>query len=93
MRKEGLAAVAGLLQKYKQLKAPQGTVIEVFLVAVKDVCGLELKRNAVAYRPGSRTLSVSLMGPMKHEVLLHQKAILAHCEAHLGRGSTPSAIV
>ncbi len=93
MRHEGLASLAGLLARYKRLKAPQGAVVAVFLVAVKDVCGFELKKAVVGYRPGTKTLSVSLAGPLKNEIILNQKRILVECRKQLDEASAPKAIV
>ncbi len=93
MRHEGLASLAGLLARYKRLKAPQGAVIAVFLTAVKEVCGLEIKKAVVGYRPATKTLSVALAGPLKNEIILNQKRILAECRKQLDEASTPRAIV
>ncbi len=92
MRGEHLRSVGDLLQKYRTLRAPQGTVITSFLLAVQTVCKFELKKHAVKYNPHAKAVFLILAGPAKHEILLHTNEILQFCVRDIGAENAPRSI-
>ncbi len=85
--------VGELLLRYAHLKPPQGTVIEVFLRAVAECCGVVLRKNIVTYRAGSRTVGISVAGSLRQEIILHKKQILTYCAREMGVDNAPKDIV
>lgn len=94
MRNKGdaLTPLQALLGRFKQLRPPQGSVIDVFIQAAHDVCGVSLKREHVRYTVATRTIGVVAPGPMKSELALKKGAVLAACAKVLGT-HTPTNIV
>ncbi len=83
-----------LFEKYKKiLKAPQGVIIDCFIEVVDDVIGLKIAKQQISYTVHSRTLSVRVSGPLKSEIKLRKKEILAHMKGRLGDQGAPIEIV
>jgi len=94
MRGEGIKKVNTLLEKYtKNIKAPQRSVESAFIKAVFTTLGITLKKEQVRYSVSSRTLSVSVTGPLKSEILFHKAALFKACSALLGEKNAPHHIV
>ncbi|MBX9906750.1 DciA family protein [Patescibacteria group bacterium] len=92
VRGKNIQTVGNLLLKYKNLKAPQGTVVQVCIKVVYEVCGFALKKEYVRYNAHNKTLSITLSGPAKTELLLRKKQILEKCSEELG-SQTPQALI
>lgn len=83
-----------LFDRYKKLlRAPQGSVVKVFCEVVKDEYGFEIQKERVDYNPHTKIIYLKMSGPIKHELLLGKKKLLAGCEERLGGSSSPKAIV
>ncbi len=92
MRSGNIQNLGSLLAKYKNLRAPQETVVKVFLEEVKEVCGITLPKRLVTYKTTTKTLFVATSGPGKTEITLSKKRLLAKCLERLGE-EAPQAIV
>ena len=96
MRKSdgGAKKLSDLFDKYKTLlKAPQGIVISCFCEVVEDVVGLPIHKEKVKYTVYTKTLSVSVSGPLKSEIELRKQEILNHMKGRLGDQGAPSDII
>lgn len=86
--------IGDLFGKYrKTLKAPQGTVIDVFKEIIFEVLSIEIEKDTVKYSPSTKILSMSIGGPLKSEIKLHKEEILAHMKGRLGEKSAPVDIL
>lgn len=86
--------VGDLFEKYKKtLKAPQGSVIKVFIEVADEVLGISIKKGYVSYSPQSKTISLVSGGPLKSEIYLHKEEILAHMKGRLGEKNAPKTIL
>ncbi len=92
VRGRNIQTVGNLLLKYKNLRAPQSTVIQVCIKAVHEVCGFTLQTKYVRYNAHTKTLSITLSGPAKTELLLKKKQILDACFRELGT-HTPQTLI
>ena len=93
-RGEGIKKISLLFEAYrKRLRAPQRTVEDAFREVVHDVCGFDIKKEYVSYKPASRTLMITAPGPMKTEILLKKDEVLAHLKGRLGLSSAPKNIL
>jgi len=93
-RGEGIKRVADLFEAYKKrLKAPQRTVVQCFVEVVEDVCGIALKASQVRYTPAARTVTLSLPGQIRTEILLQKDEVLTHLKGRLGSQSAPKDII
>lgn len=89
-----ITKISALFEKYKTtLKAPQQTVIECFREVAEDLIGLQIQPKDVKYTVFNRTLSVSVKGPLKSEIKLHEAEILAHLKGRLGEHNAPLHII
>ncbi len=97
MRKKGRGEaikISNLFEVYKtRLKAPQGTVIKTFEEVVEDMFGIKIRSEQSSYTVTSRTIHVTAGGPLKSEIMLHKKEILAHLRGRLGEKSAPKDIL
>lgn len=93
MRGGRVQLLRDLLVRYSNLTAPEGAVLEVFVSAVKEVCGISLQKNSLKYSVSSKTIGLSFSGPRKTEIQLHAREILAFCKNTLGEKSAPVTIV
>jgi hypothetical protein len=86
--------LSSLFDKYrKTLHAPQGSVISCFQEIVAELFSINIKAERVSYSVGSRILSVRASGPLKSEITLHKKEILAHMKGRLGDQNAPRDIL
>ena len=86
--------LSALFEKYKKtLRAPEATVINTFVEIVEEVLQFTVATGQVQYSPGTKVLVIKVGGPLKSEILLHKKELLAHLEGRLGSGSTPKNIL
>lgn len=85
--------IRDLLARYKNLTPPQGTVVEVFVRAVKEGCGITLEAKSIRYTVGSRTIGLLFAGPRKTEIIFKAQKILLACREELGEKNAPRAIV
>jgi len=95
MKRRGeLIKVGNLFNKYKdRIRAPQASVVIVFIDIVKDVCGITLEPQQISYTVSSRTVTIYASSILKHEVLRHSPDILRHCQGRLGDISCPKQIL
>lgn len=97
MRKKGrgdIVKVSDLFSVYKErLRAPQGSVIQAFQEVVNDVLGVSVPKEQCRYAVATKTLSVSVSGPLKSEILLRKEEILLHLKGRLGEKSAPRSII
>lgn len=84
MRGKELLTVGALLERFKNLRPPQGAVTEVFCKAAEAVCGVPVPKRAVRYTVATRTIGVIAAGPLKSEIILKRGEILAACTRELG---------
>lgn len=96
MKKErsGPKAISDLFKVYQQrIKAPEGAVITVFIEIIDEVLNLTMQTEQVAYTPATRILTIKKGGPLKTEILLQKKELLAHLQGRLGVNSAPKDII
>lgn len=83
-----------LVERYKRiLRAPQGSVVNVFCLVAKEEFGVVLKKEHVSYNSTTKTLSLSTPGPAKSEILLYKETLLQKCAEVLGEKNTPKHII
>lgn len=86
--------LSDLFEKYKKiLKAPQGVIIDSFVEVTEDIIGIKIAKEQISYTVHTRTLSVRVSGPLKSEIKLRKKEILAHMKGRLGDQSAPIEIL
>ena len=86
--------VADLFEKYTRLLyAPEGVVIRTFQEVVADTIGAAVLKEQCSYTPSSRTLKLSVSGPLKSEILLRKDEILLHMKGRLNDKNTPEHII
>lgn len=86
--------LSSLFEKYKKtLKAPQGAVIDCFTEVIEDVIGVSIAKESISYTVHSRTLSVRVSGPLKSEIQLRNREIIAHMKGRLGEQNAPLKIL
>ncbi len=89
-----LKPIDSLFDKYKKtLRAPQGSVVKEFVEIVEDILGIRIASDQVRYTVGTKTLSVSVSGPLKSEIKLREVEILTHLSGRLGPQSAPKTIL
>ncbi len=94
MRGENIKKVGDLFAKYKQrLVAPEASVINSFVEVVQELLELDINPKKVSYSPSTRVISINGGGPLKTEIKLNQKEILAHLKGRLGEKSAPQTII
>ena len=93
-RTEGVVQIGSLFDIYKKkLKAPQKTVIKTFQEVVKDLLQITFKNDQCSYTVFTKTLSITVSGTIKTEILLRKKEILTHMRGRLGEKSAPKDII
>ena len=93
-RGEGINKIKDLFFVYTQrLQAPQRTVIQSFCEVVEELLGVPLETNTCRYAPHTRTITCTLPGPIKTEILLRKKEILTHITGRLGVQNAPKDIL
>ena len=91
---EGAVPISSLFAKYHaRLRPPQGVVITAFCAAVEHVTKRSLSRDVVRYNVHTKTVSVSVSGPHKSEIMFSKKQILSLCKETLGGNGTPEHLV
>lgn len=86
--------VGDLFEVYrKKLKAPQKTVIQEFIEVVEDFLGVSIPQNRCHYSPSTRTISLTISGAGKSEVLLNKQEILTHLKGRMGERNAPKEII
>ena len=75
-RGEGVKKISSLFDKYKNtLRAPQESVVKEFRGVVYELFDTELAPHQCSYTPRSRTIVLTVGGPLKTEILLQKKMI------------------
>ncbi len=93
-RGEGVKHLKDLFQKYRErLIAPEATIINTFIEVVKDVLGIEIKKEAVNYTPANKTISLRVSGVLKNEITLHKEELLQHMKGRVGVKAAPTKIL
>lgn len=86
--------IKDLFLVYKdRLRAPQKTVIKVFIEVSTALLNISPKENQCNYSPTTRTINLSVSGPLKSEIQIHKKEILSHMRARLGEKNFPTEIL
>ena len=86
--------IGSLLDKYKKiLRAPQGSVIKTFCSVVEKETGVVLRQSEVSYTVSTKTVSVTVSGPKKNEILLNKHKILDLLQKEIGVVGAPEHIV
>lgn len=86
--------IKDLFKVYKErLRAPQKTVINTFIEVCNALFQISLTENQCNYSPATRTLTLSISGPLKSEIRIHKKEILTHMRARLGEKNFPTEIL
>jgi len=94
MKNSGPKPLSALFEKYKKtLKAPEATVINTFIEVLDEVLQVSLKASQITFSPSTKLLRIQVGGPIKSEILLHKKELLAHLTGRLGDGSAPKDIL
>ncbi len=92
MRGGKLQNVTDLLSKYKNLRAPQGTVVEAFAQSAEEVLRTPIVRDKITFTPKTRTIHLLFSGPLKQELMLNKQKILKRCTELLGGDSAPKSV-
>lgn len=74
----------------KNFAPPQSGVVEEVREVVKDLLGMELKKEQVSYSVLSKTISLQCGAVLKHEIVRHKDDILLHLKARLGEKHCPT---
>lgn len=86
--------VKNLFAKYtRTLQAPQKTVIQSFIAATEDALKYSISPQQCSYSVHTRTLTVSVSGVVKTEILFKKKEILAVMKSMLGPRNVPKEIL
>jgi len=93
-RGEGVKKLSDLVDVYKKkLFAPQGIVIQTCVEVLEDLFNTAIVKEKITYNTHTRTLTLRFSGPLKTEVLLRKKEILAHIQARLAGKNPPTEII
>ncbi len=93
-RGKGIVKVSDLFKKYTDvLKAPQKTVVKNFIEVVDDLFGIVLRSDQCTFSVTSRTVTLTISGTLKTEILLHKKEILLHMKGRLGEKNSVHEIL
>lgn len=97
MRKKGrgeITKIQNLFEVYKQrLRAPQGSVIKEFQEVIKEMFHVDIRPDQCSYSVATKTLKVTLSGPLRTEITLRKSEVLAHLKGRLGEKSAPTNIL
>lgn len=89
-----IVKLSTLFEKYaKTLKAPQGIVIDCFREVVQELIKLDIKKERISYSVHTKTLKVTVLGPLKSEIQLRKKEIINHMKGRIGEQSAPRDIL
>ena len=78
------------LKRYTSLKSPDTKVKQECIAAVKKATGVELNSNQISLRNNAVQLRVP--APIRNEIHLYKKEVLAHMREQLGDENTPTTI-
>lgn len=93
-RGEGIKKLSDLFDKYKNtLKAPQGSVINVFCEVADEVLDITINKDQVDYNTFNKILTLKTSGVIKSEIKINKKEILSHLKGRLGVNSAPKDIL
>ena len=86
--------VGDLFEKYRlKFKAPQATVEQACLEAIKEITGFDLPKGSVKYTVSTRTLALQVPSVMKSELRFHNESIIKKLEKKLGKETVPKTIL
>jgi hypothetical protein len=77
----------------KRLHAPQKVVVTAFCEVMEDLFGVTVPAERVVYKPGSKTLVVSVSGALKSELKMREDEVLTHLKGRVGAKSAPTTII
>jgi len=77
-----MKTLANLLDRYKNIKAPQRTKQKIFIDAVKKYIDITLDKNDFVIRQDS--ISVVAQSVIRSEIKFHEDEILKYMEENLG---------
>lgn len=93
-RGNGIVKISDLFKKYRDtLSAPQGVVVNAFIVVIEERFGVALRKDQCTYSVASKTLTVRISGMVKTEILLQKQSILKKLVEILGAKSAPKEIL
>lgn len=94
MARGELKKASDLFEKYKaRLVAPEGSVVNAFIEVVEDLFGIKLSSSQVKYRPGTKTLSLIGVAPLRQEIKRREREVLDHLKGRLGEKGAPKTIL
>jgi hypothetical protein len=86
-------SIKNLLARYtSKIRAPQGIVRTEVVKAYGDI-GIQCTEQEVSYTPGTRTVTITAMGPKRIEMLMRKKEALTRVRASLSERDAPIDIV
>ena len=89
-----LKKVSDLFESYrKRLRPPQKSVLRVFVEVVEELLSIQLDIEKLDYSVASKTIHLRVPSPVRSEVKLHEKELLAHLKARLGGLGAPKHLV
>lgn len=97
MRRKGrgeITKIGNLFEVYKlRLRAPQGAVVKTFQEIMKDLFKVEVRSDQCSYSVATKTLRVTLSGPLRTEMMLRKTEVLTHLRGRLGDKGAPTNIL
>lgn len=93
-RGNGVTHIGTLFKKYSEtLQAPQQSVINACIEVIQEIYQYPLTTDQCRYTVASKTLTLTIKGPYKSEILLNKTCILEEIEKRVGKQNTPQNIL
>ncbi len=93
-RGQDIVHVSSLFAKYaKLIRAPQGSVIQASIEAIKHLYGVTVSKTDLAYQVHSKTLVLHVRGPIKSEILFNKENFLKEIAGRIGAENAPKHIL
>lgn len=86
-----MKTLTNLLEKYKNIQAPNATVKKTFITVVEEMLDIELEPSQI--KVTNKTIVLSTPSVVKSEIRLHQKDILDKLTTELGTKEVIHAIL
>ncbi len=86
--------VSSLFDKYKlTLRAPEASIVKIFIEVVDDLYGWKLEKKHISYSPTKKVFYITAGGALKTEISLRKEEILLHITGRLGSKHGPKDIL
>lgn len=93
-RGQGVTHVSNLFSKYiTLLKPPQGVVVQASIDVINEMFHYTIQKKQCTYHTHSKTLSLTIPGALKTEVLLRKNEVLTEIGKKIGIENTPKNIL